>query len=101
MELLQQLASAAAVIALFAACLWWLRRRGMAAVWRPRRAAGRRLQTVERLPLGPQHTLHLIRMGERALIVACSPGGCCLLAERAWHEIAAAGAAVSGETCGG
>ena len=101
MQLLQQFAPVGAVIALLAACLWWLRRRGIAAVLRPRRRAGRRLQSVERLPLGPQHTLHLVRMGERALIVGCSPAGCALLAERAWHEIAAPDAPLTGEACGG
>ena len=68
MDVLQQLASVAAVIGLLAACLWWLRRRGVAAVGRPRRASNRRLEIVERLPLGPQQTLHLIRLGERAQI---------------------------------
>lgn len=101
MEFMQQLAAVAAVIGLLAACLWWLRRRGVSAVWRSRREARRCLQTVERLPLGPQHSVHLIRMGERALIVGCSPAGCALLAERAWHEITPASAVGSGETCGG
>lgn len=101
MELLQQLASVAAVIGLLAGSLWWLRRRGLARAWRPRRGAGRRLQTIERLPLGPQHSLHLIRMGERALVLACSPAGCTLLAERSWQEIETPGAALREQACGG
>jgi flagellar biosynthetic protein FliO len=101
MEFLQQLASVATVIALLAATLWWLKRRGMAGVLRRRRGNSRRLQTVERLPLGPHHTLHLVRMGGRFWIVGCSPGGCTLLAEHAWHEMAAPDATLRGETCGG
>ena len=101
MELLQQLAAAGAVIGLLAASLWWLRRRGVAPAWRPRRGAGRRLQAVERLPLSPQHSLHLVRMGQRALVLACSPAGCTLLAERSWQEIEAPAAALREEACGG
>jgi len=85
MDLFGQMASVAGVLALLAVTLWWLRRRGMAAVL-PRRG-GRRLEAVERLPLGPQHSLHLIRLGEQALVVACSPAGCRVLATRTWREL--------------
>jgi len=87
MELFQQLAAVAAVLALLAGSLWWLRRRGMAALTLPRRAGGRTLKSLERLPLGPQHALHLVRLGDKALLVACSPTGCRLLADLAWSEV--------------
>jgi flagellar biogenesis protein FliO len=77
MEYGEHLMAAAAVPGALGAVLWWLRRRGWAAA-RPR-AAVRRLQSMERLALAPQHTLHLVRVGEEALLVACSPAGCTLL----------------------
>ncbi len=86
MDLIGQMASVGAVLALLALLLWWLRRRGIAAVV-PRRGGRRRLENLERLPLGPQHTLHLIRLGEQALLVASSPGGCTLLATSPCNEV--------------
>ncbi len=86
MDLIGRMASVGAVLALLAALLWWLRRRGIAAVM-PRRGGRRFLENLERLPLGPQHTLHLIRLGEQALLVASSPGGCTLLATRPRNDL--------------
>ena len=85
MEMIGQLGAVGAVLALLGASLWGLRRRGFAAVLPPR--TGRLMKSLERLPLGPQHTLHLIRLGEEALVVGCSPAGCTLLAQVALHRI--------------
>ena len=79
MDGIGQMAAVAGVLGLLAGTLWWLRRHGIAGVLPARRAAGRRLECLERLPLGPQHTLHLVRLGETALLVASSPGGCALV----------------------
>jgi flagellar biosynthetic protein FliO len=76
-EFTQRMLEAAAVLALMGALLWYLRRRGLVS-----RAAGRaerRLEKLERLPLDPQHTVYLVRAGERALVIGCSPGGCAVL----------------------
>jgi hypothetical protein len=90
MEIMEQLAAVAAVLTVLVAAALWLRRRGLAAPVLPgRMTRGRRLESMERLPLGPQQTLHLIRMGERALLVASYPSGCVLLESRAWREVEA------------
>ena len=34
------------------------------------------MQVIERLPLTPQHSLHLVSVGGRTLLVAVSPVGC-------------------------
>jgi len=74
----QQFVGVGVVLGLLGAALWWLRRRGYAGAL-PTRRSMRRMQAVERLPLGPQHTLHLVRIGGTALLVGCSPAGCVLL----------------------
>jgi len=79
MEVLEPLAAIGVVLALLGGTLWWLRRRGMVVGLAPRRVAGRRLECIERLPLAPQLTLHLVRLGDTALLVAASPAGCTLL----------------------
>jgi len=74
-----QLAAVAGVLTLLGFALWFLRNRGIAGITTVRSKPARRLECLERLPLGPHHTLHLVRMGETALLVASSPGGCSLV----------------------
>jgi flagellar biosynthetic protein FliO len=83
---LQQMAAVAVVLGLLGAALWWLRRRGFVAP-QPGRRSPRRLETVERLPIGPQHALHLVRLGRRALLVSSAPSGCALLESVPWAEV--------------
>ena len=79
MEVIEQIAAVAVVLLLLGATLWTLRRRGFAGVALARKPGRRRMECVERLPLGPQQVLHLIRMGETELLLASSPSGCTLL----------------------
>ena len=79
MEVIQQAAAVVGVLLLLGATLWWLRRRGFAGVNVLKKSSVRRLECLERLPLGPQHTLHLVRFGERALLLATSSAGCALV----------------------
>jgi flagellar biosynthetic protein FliO len=76
MDFGQQYFGVGLVLCLLGATLWWLHRRGYAS------ASGRkprRLESLERLPIGPQHSLHLVRIGRTVAVVSCSPGGCSLL----------------------
>ena len=77
MEPLQAVTAVFVVLALGAA-LYWLRTRGMVSL---KVAAGsqKRLQSIERLPLTPQHSLHLIRVAGRTVLIGVSPGGCSVL----------------------
>jgi flagellar biosynthetic protein FliO len=79
MEAIQQMAAVALVLLLLGATLWVLRRRGFAGVTLGKKSSGRRMECLERLSLGPQHTLHLVRVGEKELLLALSPSGCSLL----------------------
>ncbi len=90
MDVIQQVTSVAVVLLLLCGSLWWLRRRGIAVIGVPRRSAGRRMECVERLSLGPQHALHLIQLGDIDLLVSSSPAGCSVLHSRPRqdHEVA-------------
>jgi flagellar biosynthetic protein FliO len=87
MEVIQQTGAVAAVLALLLLTLWWLRRRGLAGITLGRKSAGRRMESLERLPLGPQHALHLVRLGDSALLISSSPAGCSLIHRAGWKEI--------------
>jgi flagellar biogenesis protein FliO len=90
MEYLEQLLAAAAVLMLLGAVLWYGRKRGwVSGTAGPR--PGRRLEAMERLALAPHHTLHLVRVGDEALVVACSPAGCTLLDRVHGREAGAGG----------
>jgi flagellar biogenesis protein FliO len=80
MEVIEQVAAVAAVLLLLVATLWVLRRRGFAGVMASNRSAARRIESLERLSLGPQHTLHLVRERETELLLSSSPSGCSLVA---------------------
>jgi flagellar biosynthetic protein FliO len=77
----------AVVLALLLLTLWWLRRRGIASVTLGRKTSARRLESLERLPLGPQHALHLVRLGGSALLISSSAAGCALIHRAPWQEI--------------
>ena len=88
MEVVRQALSVLLVFALLGVALWALRRgqnpfRGVFP--RNQRARGRTLETVERLTLTPQHSLHLVRVGGCEVVVATHPQGCALLIERPDH----------------
>ena len=87
MEAIRQTGAVAAVLALLLLTLWWLRRRGLTGVTLGRKTSVRRLESLERLPLGPQHALHLVRLGGSALLISTSAAGCSLIHRTAWQEI--------------
>ena len=49
-------------------------------------ARQRALETVERVALTPQHTLHVLRLRDREMLVATHPQGCTLLHAASIHE---------------
>jgi flagellar biogenesis protein FliO len=94
METVQQICAVLFVLALLGGSLYWLRSRGMAQLSGGglgrglTRGGKRRMQSVERLSLTPQHSLHLVSVGGRVVLVAAGPGGCSIL-EGNWEETAA------------
>lgn len=92
MELIRQVLAVTGVLMLLAASLYVLRRKGVAryALRLPRAAGGRNLEAVERLSLGPQHSLHLVRLAGRGLLVGVSPAGCTVLETMDWTAVSSA-----------
>jgi len=86
MEQFGQLFAVAGLLILLAGSLLFLRDKGMAGfrLKAGGAAAGRQLQSIERLPLTSQHSLHLIRVYGRTVLIAVSPGGCSVLDGSAW-----------------
>lgn len=67
------------VLALLLALLWFLRRKGLATVnlALANRSAKRKLmQVIERVPLTANHSLHLVRVQDRVILIGVSPSGC-------------------------
>jgi flagellar biogenesis protein FliO len=89
MEWIRQVLAVSGVLLLLGAALWWLRRKGLAQYgMRPSTGARKRtLESVERLALGPQHSLHLVRLAGRALLVGTSPTGCAVLESFEWASV--------------
>jgi len=95
MDVLRQVFSVLLVFSLLGAALWALRRGGRISFQgftfsslARKRALGntRSMIAVERLALTPQHTLHLVRINGREVLVATHPQGCSVVstvAERA------------------
>lgn len=81
MDFFQQITGVFVVLVLLLGSLWFLRRKGFAqfSVARGNPRPGRPLEVIDRVTLTPHHSLHLVRMADRVLLVGLSPTGCTLL----------------------
>lgn len=81
MQLTEQIGMVLLVFALLGGLLWFSKRRGLASfpLSSRRSANGRRLEVLERIPLTPQHALHLVRVANRTVLIATAPSSCTLL----------------------
>jgi flagellar biosynthetic protein FliO len=81
MQLTEQIGMVLLVFALLGGLLWFAKRRGLAsfAVGSRRSGSARRLEVLERVPLTPQHALHLVRVADRTVLIATAPSSCTLL----------------------
>ena len=80
MDIVRQSLAITFVFALLWAALWFLRRRGNIRIGFPKvRATNAVLESRGKLALGPQHTVHVIRIGDQDMVVAVHPAGVTLL----------------------
>lgn len=79
----QSYAAVLLVMLLLGGVLFLLKRRGAAAFRIPRlsrmSSGARELEVIDRVTLGPQHALHLVRVGDRRVLVATAPSSCQVL----------------------
>lgn len=81
MDAIQPALAVLFVLGMLGGTLYWLRTKGLArfsgkGLGAFSRQSRRHMQAIERLSLTPQHSLHLVAVGGRTLLVAVSPGGC-------------------------
>ncbi len=76
MEILGQALSVLLVLGLAVGAVWLLGRRSGVSFW----AGHNSHRRPGRLALGPHHVLYLVRVGDRALLLAIDPDGARLLA---------------------
>ena len=81
MEVVREMASVGAVLLLLAVTLWFLRRAGWTSS-RVGKCRERRLESLERLSLSPQFTLHLVRLDGTTLLLASTASGCTVVDRR-------------------
>ena len=93
MDAMPQGLSVVLVLGLLGVMLWWLRSKGLAqfAMKLPQGSRAKHMKAIERLALTPHHSLHLVQVDGRTVLIAASPGGCSIL------DGAASGAERTGE----
>lgn len=81
----QQLLAIFLVLALLVTTLWLLRRKGLASVNlslpKKRGAGPKEMELIERITLSAHHSLHLVRVKDRVILIGLSPSGCNTLTE--------------------
>jgi len=83
----EQILAVSLVLGLLILSLWFLRRKGLAKFHLAaggRRSAPGRIQLVDRKPLTASHSLHLVEVDGRLILIGVSPGSC-----QALHSFAA------------
>jgi flagellar biosynthetic protein FliO len=79
LETFSQSIAAFLVLLLLVAFLWAMRRRGLASfnfALTKSLAKQKAMQVVERLPLTAHHSLHLVRIQDRVILIGVSPSSC-------------------------
>jgi flagellar biogenesis protein FliO len=87
METLQPVLAVVFVLGMLGGALYWLRAKGLARFNGKGigRSGARQMRVIERLPLTPNHSLHLVMVGGQRLLVAISPSGCTVVDAAAWQ----------------
>jgi flagellar biogenesis protein FliO len=96
LDLLPQFAAVLVVFAVLGLTLWWLRKRGALQLnsklpFRfPMKPSGRRgkiLEHLDTLPLSSTHSLNVVKMADRVILVGTSPSGFYLVESSSWKSL--------------
>ena len=80
MDVVQQFLAVAITLGGLVALVWMAKKKGWAQVrMRARAGLSKRLEVIDQLALTPNHSIHLIQLADRTLLVGLSPNGCNLL----------------------
>ncbi len=80
-DLYQQFVGIIVVLSALIAMLWFARKRGFAHFNIGKTSSERMLKVVERVPLTAQHTLFVVAIGSRTMVLSSSPGSCQVISE--------------------
>jgi|WetSurMetagenome_2_1015567.scaffolds.fasta_scaffold274008_2 flagellar biogenesis protein FliO len=80
-DLYQQFIGIVIVLGALISMLWYARKRGFARLNIGTAGPNRLLKVVERVPLTSQHTLFLVSVGDRTMVLSSSPGSCQVVTE--------------------
>jgi flagellar biogenesis protein FliO len=71
------------VLGILVTALYLLKQRGIVRFSGVRMPGGadRIVKVVERIPLTAQHTMHVVQIGQRRVLISSSPGSCQLITE--------------------
>ena len=82
MDVVKQSLAITFVFVLLWAALWFLRKRGSAAISFPHsKAKNGLLESRAKLSLTAQHSVHLVRVGDREVVLAVHPSGVTMLCD--------------------
>lgn len=85
MSIIDQFGAVIAVFILLGGSLWFLKRKGYVNLATPflgKTDSRRRIQLVERCALTPQHSIHIVRVANRTLLIGVAPNNCMLLSDQ-------------------
>ena len=82
-ELYSQFVGIVFVLGALIALLWYARKRGFARLNIGPAGPDRLVRVIERVPLTSQHTLIVVSVAQRTLVLSSSPSSCQLIAELA------------------
>jgi flagellar biogenesis protein FliO len=83
MEAFQQFAVVIFVLALLIGLALCARNRGIAHIALPSRSSrSRHMESIERLSLSPNHSLHMVSIDGKTVLLGISPSGCQLIEPR-------------------
>jgi flagellar biogenesis protein FliO len=79
------------VLGILVTALYLLKQRGVVRFKGLPGGPDRVMKVVERVPLTAQHTVHLVQIGHRKVLIASSPGSCQLITEISEQDAEVAG----------